>query len=114
MGRLKAAPSRLTPAPPRLGAAPDPRPGAAPRTTQVRAKGNPLRHLYALKPWRDLRQVILARDGWMCQGCAVPHLLIGTYPAPHSPVIDHIVPHRGNPVLFWDETNLQLVCKSYH
>ncbi len=48
------------------------------------------------------------------QGCEAPHLLTGKAPAPHSPVIDHVEPHRGNLVLFWDETNLQAMCKAYH
>lgn len=29
-------------------------------------------------------------------------------------VVDHIVPHRGNAVLFWDETNWQSLCKGCH
>lgn len=29
-------------------------------------------------------------------------------------VVDHIVPHRGDPVLFWDEENWQALCKHHH
>ena len=29
-------------------------------------------------------------------------------------VVDHIVPHRGNQQLFWDEANWQPLCKSHH
>ena len=29
-------------------------------------------------------------------------------------VVDHIVPHRGDPVLFWDEKNWQPLCKDCH
>ncbi|WP_328812721.1 HNH endonuclease [Paradesulfitobacterium ferrireducens] len=29
-------------------------------------------------------------------------------------VVDHIVPHRGNQVLFWDESNWQSLCKKCH
>ena len=29
-------------------------------------------------------------------------------------VVDHIVPHRGDPHLFWDEGNWQSLCKSCH
>jgi 5-methylcytosine-specific restriction enzyme A len=29
-------------------------------------------------------------------------------------VCDHIKPHRGDEALFWDETNLQTICKSCH
>ncbi|MGI6695740.1 MAG: HNH endonuclease [Christensenellales bacterium] len=29
-------------------------------------------------------------------------------------VVDHIFPHRGDEVLFWDEKNWQPLCKSCH
>jgi 5-methylcytosine-specific restriction protein A len=29
-------------------------------------------------------------------------------------VVDHVVPHRGDPVLFWNETNWQGQCKPCH
>jgi 5-methylcytosine-specific restriction enzyme A len=29
-------------------------------------------------------------------------------------VVDHIVPHRGDPVLFWGERNWQSLCKPCH
>ena len=29
-------------------------------------------------------------------------------------VVDHITPHRGNPILFWDEGNWQSLCKPCH
>jgi 5-methylcytosine-specific restriction protein A len=29
-------------------------------------------------------------------------------------VTDHIVPHHGNPELFWSPTNLQSLCKHHH
>lgn len=28
--------------------------------------------------------------------------------------VDHITPHRGDPTLFWDETNWQPLCHSHH
>ena len=28
--------------------------------------------------------------------------------------VDHIVPHRGDPELFWDEGNWQALCHSHH
>jgi 5-methylcytosine-specific restriction protein A len=28
--------------------------------------------------------------------------------------VDHIVPHRGDPELFWDETNWQGLCITHH
>lgn len=29
-------------------------------------------------------------------------------------VVDHIVPHRGDQVLFWDQNNWQALCKPCH
>ena len=29
-------------------------------------------------------------------------------------VVDHIKPHRGDPVLFWDQDNWQRLCKHHH
>ena len=29
-------------------------------------------------------------------------------------VVDHIVPHRGDPKLFWDQRNWQALCKRCH
>lgn len=28
--------------------------------------------------------------------------------------VDHIIPHKGNPKLFWDETNWQPLCHRHH
>ena len=29
-------------------------------------------------------------------------------------VVDHIVPHRGDKKLFWDQSNWQPLCKEHH
>jgi 5-methylcytosine-specific restriction protein A len=29
-------------------------------------------------------------------------------------VVDHIIPHRGNQRLFWDQNNWQALCKRHH
>ena len=31
-----------------------------------------------------------------------------------SEVTDHVVPHRGDPAVFWDVSNLQPLCRSCH
>lgn len=80
--------------------------------TQHRAERDSWRSWYTSRRWRKLRQVILVRDLYTCQRTGV--LLIGKHPAPNSAVIDHIRPHRGDPVLFWDETNLMAVSKAFH
>lgn len=62
--------------------------------------------------WQKLRLRILERDKWVCQATGI--LLVGVHPAPNSPVVDHIEPHRGDPDLFWDEDNLRAVSKEWH
>lgn len=62
--------------------------------------------------WQRLRLKVLKRDSYTCQATGV--LLIGKYPAPNSPVVDHKRLHRGDPDLFWDESNLQALSKEYH
>lgn len=110
MGRLKSPPRVLAPAPRAVGYAT--RQDAERARDRMRRQGNNLRRLYNTKRWRDLRLVILERDDWTCRGTGT--LLIGKAPAPNSPVVDHITPHRGNLMLFWDTENLQAVCKEYH
>ena len=58
--------------------------------------------LYRSKRWRDLRFRFLAGNPCcaMCGGMAA--------------TVDHIVPHRGDESLFWDEGNLQALCASCH
>jgi len=29
-------------------------------------------------------------------------------------VVDHVTPHRGNHLLFWDEANWQSLCTAHH
>ncbi len=48
----------------------------------------------------------------VCQQTGTP--LTGGHNQPHSAVVDHIIPHRGDEALMWDEANLQLVSKAYH
>jgi 5-methylcytosine-specific restriction endonuclease McrA len=114
MGRLKAPPKRLGMAPPRLGY--QDRGEAERARDRARAAGDNLRGLYATARWRHpktgVRVRIIARDGGACAMCHC--LLIGRHPAANSPVVDHIRPHRGDLSLFWDEANLQALCKRCH
>jgi 5-methylcytosine-specific restriction protein A len=57
--------------------------------------------------WRRARAAYLARHAVCvrCQaaGCIEP-----------STVVDHTVPHRGDPKLFWDQANWAALCKRCH
>lgn len=44
----------------------------------------------------------------LCVHCAREERLV------KATVVDHITPHRGDPVLFWDESNWQPLCKPCH
>ena len=79
---------------------------------KIRDETQPWRKWYKTARWQRLRLKILARDKFKCQQTGV--LLVGKYPSDDSPVVDHIIPHRGDPDLFWDEGNLQAVSKGYH
>lgn len=58
--------------------------------------------------WQRLRWSVLVRDLFTCRKC-------GRTEADTSRLVaDHIVPHRGDERLFWDENNLQCLCKNCH
>lgn len=54
-----------------------------------------------------------ARDGWLRKHplCA-DHLKRGM--AVTATVVDHVIPHKGDMVLFWDSDNWQSLCKQCH
>jgi len=62
-----------------------------------------IRRWYRTMRWRALRLVILRRDP-VCVDC-------GELPSRH---VDHRMPHRGDPRLFWDPANLQGLCAQCH
>ena len=67
---------------------------------------------YDTAAWRHLRHQTFSRDSLICQICG--GICSGRSPAPHSPVCDHKVPHRGDATLFYDATNLWTLCKHCH
>ena len=57
--------------------------------------------------WQKAREQYL-RDNPLCIYCERNGRTTG------ARVVDHIVAHRGDMVLFWDQTNWQSLCKSCH
>jgi 5-methylcytosine-specific restriction enzyme A len=57
--------------------------------------------------WRRARAVYLARHP-LCVPCQAAGRL------EPATVVDHVVPHRGSPVRFWDEANWAALCKTCH
>lgn len=77
---------------------------------QARRNEPPWRRWYKLVRWQALRLQIFERDGFTCQrkDCGA---LVGDM---SQLVCDHVKPHRGSPLLFWDPANLQTLCKPCH
>ena len=57
--------------------------------------------------WRRARAAYLARHA-LCVRCQA------TGRIEPSTTVDHIVPHRGDQTLFWDEANWAALCKRCH
>ena len=112
MARLKRLPGLIAPAPLPLAFGFSDRAAAERARDKIRWQAAKLRPLYSSKRWRELRVEILERDDWTCRRTGI--LLHGKAPAPHSAIVDHIEPHRGDLFLFWDPENLQAVSKAYH
>jgi 5-methylcytosine-specific restriction protein A len=62
---------------------------------------------YTSRPWRALRKRILLRDHYTCKRC-------GRLDRPSGLIADHKTPHRGDASLFWDEANIETLCKPCH
>lgn len=57
--------------------------------------------------WQKASKAFLHRNP-LCVQCAKQ----GRYVK--ATVVDHVIPHRGDPVLFWDQNNWQALCKPCH
>ena len=102
MGKLKALGSALKTLEPQL---------ARPTDDYGHSRQlEPWRDWYSLKRWRRLRWAVLLRDLFTCQMAGCGRALSDT----SKLVADHKIPHRGDPALFWDETNLQTLCTWCH
>jgi 5-methylcytosine-specific restriction protein A len=65
------------------------------------------KRLYKTARWRRLRKRVLSRNP-LCVECERQGRITP------ATVVDHIIPHKGNLELFWDEDNLQALCKPCH
>lgn len=78
-------------------------PRAKPRSRQAKA----WRKEYGTARWRDARAAYLERHP-LCVVCKGRGELVS------AAVVDHVIPHRGDMTLFWDEKNWQALCKRCH
>jgi 5-methylcytosine-specific restriction protein A len=104
MAKLTVLRPTLGTLPPRIG----PAPGDERDRNRYRSTKEPWRARYQSARWKRLRLRIFARDLFTCTEC---HRM----DADTSRLIcDHITPHKGDEVMFWDEANLQTMCKPCH
>lgn len=80
-----------------------PKPFHAPKLAQSRESAHERGYN---RRWRKYRDWFLRQPAH--RFCATP----GCRRAPT--VVDHIMPHKGDPELFWDEKNHQALCKACH
>ena len=59
------------------------------------------------RQWRKAAAAYLA-DNPLCVACMDEGKTVPSY------CVDHIVPHRGDQGLFWDESNWQALCERCH
>lgn len=57
--------------------------------------------------WRKARDAYL-KEHPLCEICYNVGFIVA------SNTIDHIKPHKGDPVIFWDVSNWQALCKNCH
>lgn len=59
--------------------------------------------------WRKARKVFLDKEeNALCRYC------VNEGRTKEANVVDHIIPHKGCEILFWDETNWQPLCVNCH
>ena len=68
--------------------------------------GKNFHELYNSRAWRAARTAFL-KERPFCAYCGKP--LRG-----RDAIVDHIIPHKGDERLFWDESNWQPLCKRCH
>lgn len=59
------------------------------------------------KAWQHASKRFLAEHP-LCNHCSTDERPVA------AECVDHIIPHRGNQQLFWDETNWQSLCTKCH
>lgn len=72
------------------------------RNAAMRKKSSAWHGLYNSVRWRNMSRDFLKKYPF-CAVCGAP-----------ARIADHIQPHRGDELLFWDELNLQPLCWKHH
>ncbi|WP_134103054.1 HNH endonuclease signature motif containing protein [Neorhizobium sp. R1-B] len=104
--RLTTLKPKLSTLAPRIGRLP----GDEKQRLRDRDQNVEWRSWYKTARWQKLRWSVLVRDLFTCKmkGC-------GRVEADTSKLVaDHKIAHRGDQRLFWDDQNLQCLCKDCH
>jgi 5-methylcytosine-specific restriction protein A len=78
----------------------------AQRQAEDAHRGNATQRLYDSR-WRRYALAYL-RDHPLCAVCALVGRIVP------ARVVDHIIAHKGDLALFWDQSNHQPLCRSCH
>ena len=57
--------------------------------------------------WRNERKRFLGQYP-LCAECLKDNVIAT------AQIVDHVIPHKGDHILFWDENNWQSLCKRHH
>lgn len=68
----------------------------------------PPKRMYDTVRWKQLRLNTLQIRGGLCEECLKNNLTVS------ATDVDHIIPHRNDPQLFYDKDNLQILCAECH
>ncbi|RKD61673.1 HNH endonuclease [Rhizobium sp. WW_1] len=105
MGKLSSIKPKVRPMTPRIGAK-----AAALAPSARRDEEQPWRKWYKTAAWQELRLSVLVRDMFTCRMESCGRFVVDT----SQLVADHKIRHQGDHELFWDEGNLQTLCKHCH
>lgn len=105
MPRLKSLPPLLRREKPRL---------VVQDRDQRRYVEQPWRKWYQTKEWQELRLAAFYRDGYICQRTGVMCVPGGTGQEDNAPVANHRIPHKGDPLLFFNLDNVETTSKKAH
>jgi 5-methylcytosine-specific restriction protein A len=81
---------------------------------QRRYVEQPWRKWYNTKEWQELRLAAFYRDGYICQRTGVMCVPGGTGQEDNAPVANHRIPHKGDPLLFFNLDNVETTSKKAH
>ncbi len=77
--------------------------------SELRRRALPQKALYNSIRWREERREHL-RVNPLCSDYFGYHGVVKV----GATIVDHIKPHKGDPILFWDPNNRQSMCKPCH